>query len=453
MSGSKWVGIVFTGAAAVLLALLFSHPTVAASPSHTSTESISPVFSTFIPLVAKNYTPTEALHPNDPYYPNQWAIQKANMLAAWEHSHGDQILIAILDTGVDFGHDDLVTKLRDDIDWDFVNADDDAQDDYGHGTHVAGIAAAATNNAQGVVGVGWGAEVLPLKVLNNRGSGSIADIVAAIYYATDHGARIINMSLSTSAEYDLQCSQLPALVEALEYAYNHDVLTVVSAGNNHNDAGRVIPANCPYVLTVAATDANDAIASFSNYGSVVDIAAPGKSIYSTYLGNGYSTKSGTSMAAPIIAGVASLVQAAHPTYTVTQVAAALVDRAVDLGDQGWDPIFGCGRVNAAQAVQLGAGEKSGCGRDALAPQATPSQMRLVQPDARSYAAQRLLVRFTTEEAAATLLVRQQAAEVKSLGNGVYLLSVAAGAEWETAQQLLESGAVTYVQPDFTVSVH
>ncbi len=454
MSGSKWAGMAFTGAVVVLLTFLFSQPSAAASPSPASTEGItSTTVSVFIPLVAKNYTPTLATYPNDPYYPNQWAVQKAGILSAWNQSHGDQILIAILDTGADLAHDDLKDKLRSDIDWDFVNDDDDAQDDYGHGTHVTGIAAAATNNAQGVVGVGWGAEVLPLKVLNNKGSGSIADIIAAIYYATDHGAHIINMSLSTSAEFDLQCSQLPALVEALEYAYYHDVLTVVSAGNDSNDAGRVIPANCPYVLTVAATDANDAIASFSNYGSVVDIAAPGKSIYSTYLGNSYSTKSGTSMAAPIIAGVASLVQAAHPTYTVTQVAAALVDQAVDLGDQGWDPIFGYGRVNAAQAVQRGASEKSDCGRDALTPQATPSQMSLIQPDARSYAAQRLLVRFTTEEAAATLMGRQQAAEVKSLGNGVYLLSVAAGAEWETAQQLLESGGVTYVQPDFTVSVH
>ncbi|HNT75103.1 MAG TPA: S8 family serine peptidase [Anaerolineae bacterium] len=452
MGGSKWAGMAFTGAVVVLLALLFSSPAVA-SPLHTSPESNFETFLTFIPLVAKNHTPTETLHPNDPYYPNQWAIQKANMLAAWNHSHGDQILIATLDTGVDFEHADLVSKLRGDIDWDFVNDDDNAQDDYGHGTHVAGIAAATTNNGQGVVGVGWGADILPLKVLNNKGNGSITNIIMALYYATDHGARIINMSLSTGPEYNLQCSQVPALEEALEYAYQHGVLTVVSAGNHSTDASKVIPANCPYVITVAATDAQDAIAAFSNYGSVIDIAAPGKSIYSTDLGNHYSVKSGTSMAAPFVSGVASLVWAAQPTYTVTQVAAALIHQTIDLGNQGWDPIFGYGRVDAAQAVWLGTLPGQSGGEEALLPRPTLTQMSLSQPDPHSYVPQHLLVRFTTEQVATTFMARHQIAEARPLGNGLHLLSVAEGAEWETAQQLLASGAVTYAQPDFVVSVH
>jgi hypothetical protein len=124
-----------------------------------------------------------------------------------------------------------------------------------------------------------------------------------------------------------------------------------------------------------------------------------------------------------------------------------------LGAQDWDPVFGCGRVNAAQAVQFGSDEKGGCARDALAPQAATSQMSLTQPDNRSYITQRLLVRFTTDQVIATLMPRQPATEMQPLGNGVYLLTVTAGAEWETAQQLLASGVVEYVQPDFVVSVH
>lgn len=455
MNASKWARIVFISVIVVLLTLLFSQPIAAETCSHSAAESSTTgTFSVFIPLVARNYTPTVLTPPNDPYYPNQWAVQKVDMLSAWQYSRGDSILIAILDTGVDYAHDDLAGKLRADIDRDFVNDDDDAQDDNGHGTHVAGIAAAATNNAQGVVGVGWGAEVVSLKVLNNKGRGSLADIITAIYYATDQGAHIINMSLSTSADYDLPCSQVPAMVEALEYAYNHGVLVVVASGNDSADAARVIPANCPYVLTVAATDSSDAITSFSNYGDVVDMAAPGKNIYSTYLGNRYQFLSGTSMAVPFVAGVASLVFAAQPGYTATQVAAALVNHALDLGAAGWDPSFGWGRVDAAKAVQLGAGEgKSGYMRDPLTPQAPPSPMSLAMPpDAGSYVAQRLLVRFETEPTAGMAMANVQVAGIESLGNGLYLLSVAEGAEWEVADQLMASGAVAYAQPDFVVSV-
>jgi type VII secretion-associated serine protease mycosin len=360
MSGIVKTKTILVLAAILLLALLNPTPisanrTASANIELASTTNITNSQSSriFLPILQQgNKQPS--LHPNDPYYTNQWALETTNAPQAWKHAHGNNILIAVLDSGIDLKHPDLSNKVRDDIDKDFVNDDNEAQDDYGHGSHVAGIAAAATNNGEGIVGLGWDAEILPLKVLNNRGDGSLADIIDAILYATDQGARIINMSFSTNTRHNLQCSQFPELVSALKYAYDKGVLLIAAAGNNSDDASKAIPANCPYVLTVAATNADDAAAFFSNYGEVIDIAAPGVNIYSTYLNNEYRTKSGTSMAAPLVAGLAALIWQQHPTYTPDQVANAILHNATDLGDTGYDPVYGCGRIDAANAVINGA---------------------------------------------------------------------------------------------------
>ncbi|MCD4739144.1 MAG: S8 family peptidase, partial [Anaerolineae bacterium] len=272
----------------------------------------------FLPLILRNYTPPILAHmPNDTYYNDQWAMDKINAPLAWGRSQGDGILIAVLDTGADFGHADLAGKLRSDIDHDYINNDTTAQDDNGHGTHVAGIAAATTDNTRGVAGLGWNATVLPLKVLDAAGSGGTRGIEDAIYYATDHGAKIISMSLSSEPDQNLNCiSDTPSLANAIEYAYNHGVLVVTAAGNAYGNADKVIPANCPHVLTIGATTSSDQRASFSNTGNVIDLAAPGSSILSTYWpGDGYDYLSGTSMATPYVSGLAALVWAAHPTYT------------------------------------------------------------------------------------------------------------------------------------------
>ncbi len=304
---------------------------------------------TYLPLVMRAYRPPPPppVYPNDPYTSDQWGLSKINAPAAWALSKGDGVLIAVLDTGADFSHPDLAGKLRSDIDWDFVNDDNDASDDNGHGTHVSGIAAAATNNSTGVAGVGWNAIILPLKVMDSGGSGNSFVLARAIQYAADKRARVINMSLGGA----YSCPS--HLQEAINYAYNRGVLLVAAAGNDGRNQS-VFPANCTHVLGVAATTSSDGRASFSNYGNHVSVAAPGVYIRSTCKGGGYCYMQGTSMATPFVAGVAALVYGWRSTYTPDQVASAILDNAQDLGTTGWDQYYGCGRIDAFNAVWEGA---------------------------------------------------------------------------------------------------
>ncbi|MGC8946471.1 MAG: S8 family peptidase [Anaerolineae bacterium] len=320
-----------------------------ASPFIRSSDSITTY--AYLPLVLRAYRPPPPppVYPNDPYYAYgyQWGLNKIWAPEAWALSRGGGVLIAVLDTGTDYNHPDLAGKVRTDIDRDFINNDSDALDDHGHGTHVSGIAAAATNNNQGVAGLGWEATILPLKVMNAQGEGSTAELVPAIYYAADQGAKVINMSLggAGSCPEDLQA--------AVDYAYSRGVLLVAAAGNNGTNQ-TVFPANCTHVLGVAATNSYDTRASFSNYGDHVSVAAPGTSIYSTLRGSGYGYMQGTSMATPFVAGLAALVYARFPTYTPDQVASAILDNAQDLGSTGWDAYYGCGRIDAFKALWEGA---------------------------------------------------------------------------------------------------
>jgi subtilisin family serine protease len=225
--------------------------------------------------------------------------------------------------------------------------DADVRDDYGHGTHVAGIAGAATNNGVGIAGIAWGAQVMPVKVLDQYGNGWYSDIAAGIIYAADNGASVINLSLG--GESDSQ-----TLRAAVDYARNRGAVVVAATGNT---GGAVLyPAAYEPVLAVAATDANDQRASFSNYGPQVDLSAPGEGIYSTWcrpdpvsslcLGNYYFTKSGTSMAVPHVAGVAALVRSRWPDLSASAVISTLLETAQDVDEVGFDPFTGWGRVNA-----------------------------------------------------------------------------------------------------------
>jgi len=307
----------------------------------------------YLPLVMRAYRPPPPppVYPNDPYYTYgyQWGLTKVRAPEAWALSQGQGVLIAVLDTGTDYTHPDLSGKVRTDIDWDFVNNDSDAQDNNGHGTHVSGIVAAATNNSIGVAGLGWDASILPLKVLDSEGNGKTSQLISAIYYAADHGARVINMSLG--GRPDDPC--FSGLQAAVDYAYRRGVLLVAAAGNN--GANRtVFPANCAHVLGVAATTSSDSRAWFSNYADHVSVAAPGDDIYSTLRYGGYGYMDGTSMATPFVAGLAALVYARFPTYTPDQAASAILDNAQDLGSTGWDADYGCGRIDAFQALWEGA---------------------------------------------------------------------------------------------------
>jgi subtilisin family serine protease len=284
--------------------------------------------------------------PDDTSFGLQWSLPKINAPAAWDDTTGSPyVTIAIIDTGVDLNHPDLNDKIV--PGWDFINDDAIAQDDHGHGTHVAGIAAAETNNDQGVAGVSWGARIMPIKVLDEHGDGLYSDVARGVRYGCNHGAQIINLSLGGS-------NSSSVLKEALEYAQENGCFIVAAAGNSGQN--RVdCPARYPEAMAVAATDDSDQHAYFSDYGPEIEIAAPGVDIYSTlwaYPNNHtYGYKLGTSMSTPQVAGVAALLWSACPQLTSAEIRSVIQDTAKDLGATGWDPKYGYGRIDARKAVR------------------------------------------------------------------------------------------------------
>lgn len=250
-----------------------------------------------VEFVEPNYIARATLLPNDPGYAQQYGHAKMNCPAAWDRSTGDPgVVIAIVDTGVQLNHPDLSSKIV--PGYDFVNGDTSADDDEGHGTHCAGIAAAATNNGVGIAGVGYQCKIMPVKVLDSQGSGTYANVAAGITWAADNGAKVISLSLGgPSASATLQ--------SAINYAWNRGVVVVAAAGNSNTSAPSY-PAYYDNAIAVGSTDQTDQRSPFSNFGSWVDVAAPGSQIYSTYVGGGYQTLSGTSMACPAVAGLAGL---------------------------------------------------------------------------------------------------------------------------------------------------
>jgi len=264
--------------------------------------------------------------PNDPQYSSQYAHERISSEAAWTTTTGnDSVLVAVIDTGVNWSHEDLAANIfsntketidGDDNDdngyvddvrgWDFVNSDNNPNDDNAHGTHCAGIIGAAGNNGKGIVGVNWKIKILPCKFLDADGSGSTLDAAKAIYYAADLGVEVMSNSWGGGPA-------TRTLQDAIVYAKNKGILFVAAAGNesNDNDESPSYPANYTIenVISVAASDQNDALASFSNYGLTVHLAAPGVSILSTTPNNTYQRFSGTSMATPYVAGAAALVKA------------------------------------------------------------------------------------------------------------------------------------------------
>ena len=297
----------------------------------------SPVEAVGAPLAAVDLKP-DALTTNDPQAAQQYSLWRMSVNSAWDVTRGDGVVIGVLDTGVDGTHPDLQGKLVS-MGRDFVNNDYNATDDHGHGTHVSGIAAAATNNGVGVAGIGYNARVLPVKVLSSSGSGSYSAIASGITWAADNGARIINLSLGGPGSST-------TLDQAIAYAWNKGVVIVAAAGNE-NTSSPTYPASSANVIGVCATDQADAKASFSNYGINVDVCAPGVNIWSTVRGGSYQAWDGTSMASPNAAGVAALVAAAHPTWTNSQIKQALENTTDNIGSSTY---FGRGRLNAARAV-------------------------------------------------------------------------------------------------------
>ena len=287
-----------------------------------------------------------ALVPNDPFYAaQQYGPQIIQADRAWDTAQGAGVVIAVVDTGVDFGHPDLQGQLRSDG-YDFVNNDRDPADDHGHGTHVSGIAAAVTNNGVGIAGIAPKAKILPVKVMDCWGSGENSAVAQGIVYAADHGAQVINLSLG-GAGYS------QTMQNAVDYAWAKGALVVAAAGNG-NSSLPFYPAWYAHVLAVASTDSYGARAASSNFGDRIAVAAPGVGIYSTYwtaaAGSTYEAMSGTSMAAPHVAGLAALLFGKQPGRTNTDVRTLIERSADDLGTPGWDHFYGSGRINAYRAV-------------------------------------------------------------------------------------------------------
>lgn len=330
-----------------------------------------------------NYIAYAAVAPDDPLFDLQYALYNPGSAppgspqedtadikatSAWVETKGDEnIVIAILDTGVDLDHPDIDEKIYS-SGYDFINVDSDPTDDHGHGTHVAGIAAAETNNDEGIAGVAWNCKILPVKVLDDLGEGGYSEMIDGIIWAADNGADVINLSLGGSFPST-------SLENALKYAYDMDIVIVAAAGN---DGGAVLypAAYDDYCLAVAATNENDERVTFenssddplykweSNFGPEIDVAAPGEEIVSTVptwfpASQGWSSllpygiSSGTSMAVPHVAGLAALIKSIKPNLSADQIMNVIRYSADDVNfvnNLGKDNYIGYGRINMDKAL-------------------------------------------------------------------------------------------------------
>lgn len=322
--------------------------------------------------------------PNDPYfssygtwgqaYDDLWGIKKIGAPAAWDITAGSGIVVAVVDTGIDYNHPDIAANVWintkeiagngidddgngyvDDVrGWNFFDNTNDPMDGFGHGTHIAGTIAAVGNNGIGVIGVAWQAKVMAVKGLSNSGYGFGSTLGPALVYAANNGADVISNSWGGQGDD-------PVIAEAIDYAYNLGAVIVAAAGNFDENTDEFGPANLWQVIAVAATDPSDTPASFSNWGNKVDVAAPGVDILSlqaagtsigTTVSPGYTRASGTSMAAPHVSGLAALLLAGHPEYSNEDVRQALRVSADALASGGSAQTYGYGRIDASAALAV-----------------------------------------------------------------------------------------------------
>ena len=323
-----------------------------------------------IEIAEPDYIAQAIAIPNDPQFPSQWHHPKIQTPQAWDVTLGtSSTVVAVIDTGVNYRHTDLVGKVL--PGWDFVNNDSDALDDQGHGTSVAGAVAAYGNNGKGVAGVNWSAAILPVKVLDSYGSGAYSDVAQGIVYAADRGAKIINLSLGGPDASSV-------MQDAVNYAVSKGCLVICAAGNAGTSAP-MYPGACKGSFAVSATDSSDKITNWSSYGNHVSVSAPGLNILTTTMDGSYATVSGTSFSSPIVAGVASLVWGVKSTLTAAQVASVLTSTADDLGISGKDQYYGFGRINANKAVRSVAGVPTPTPTPAPTPAPTPQPTPVPTP--------------------------------------------------------------------------
>lgn len=275
---------------------------------------------------------------NDPYYSNAWHLPKIGAPTAWDQGTGTGVTVAILDTGVDASHPDLVGRLV--SGWNAADRGFNTSDINGHGTRVAGVVAANTNNGVGVASIAWRASLMPVRVTNSSdGYAYFSDIASGLTWAADHGARVANISYGATPSSTIS--------SAAQYMISKGGVVAVAAGNSGSDLGY---ANNPYMISVSATTSSDQKASWSSYGEYVDVAAPGAGIWTTSRGGGYGSASGTSFASPATAAVLALIKSVNSSLAPGKVEDVLKSTAVDLGTSGTDRLYGAGRIDAAAAV-------------------------------------------------------------------------------------------------------
>ncbi len=285
-----------------------------------------------------NYLREPFFMPNDPKLANQWGLASTRFGGAWNDAKGDGAKVAIVDSGVYSEHPDIgrIIAQRD-----FVEGDAVADDDYGHGTHVTGIAGALTDNGKGVAGGCFGCGLIIGKVMGLGGFTTDSRIVEGINWSVNQGADVVNLSLGGPADSSV-------LRTAVNRAHGQGAVVVAAAGNDGASEPRY-PAAYSKVIAVSAIGTDDRLARFSNRGRWVDLAAPGTDIISTSKSGGYDRQSGTSMAAPFVSGLAGLL--ASQGMSADSISQGMQATAEDLGPAGQDPRYGHGRIDAANAVR------------------------------------------------------------------------------------------------------
>jgi predicted outer membrane repeat protein len=329
-----------------------------------------------------NHIVTVDASPDDPLFSVQWPLRNTGQMypesgnynhppgvsdadidgpEAWDVDTGSpNVIVAVVDTGVDYNHRDIINRMWTSSQgyhgYDFMNSDNYPLDDNGHGTHCAGIIAAQGNNGLDIAGVCWNAKIMAIKFMDSTGSGTYANAAAAFYYAADNGADIISNSWGKD-DYS------QTMQDAVNYAYSQGVIVVAAAGNDVQYYFPHYPASMEHVISVAATDSRDKKAAFSNYGSRIDISAPGVDVLSlraagTSIGTPYNTyttiASGTSMACPHIAGVLALLLSEYPGLSREEILARLLDSADDISaaNPSCSGMLGSGRVNACKSLRF-----------------------------------------------------------------------------------------------------
>jgi uncharacterized repeat protein (TIGR01451 family) len=405
-----------------------------------------------LPLVMRDYC--SQLTITDPDFTlYQSDMRQINADDAWLRCiQGANVVVAVIDSGVNLSHPDLAAHLI--SGYDFVDNDAVPEDGNGHGSNVAGIVGAALNGV-GVVGVAPGARILPVRVLNNQGSGTSSWVADGITYAADR-AQVLNISLGS-------VSSSSVIEDAVNYAAStKGRLVIVSAGNCGDNSYYLngctyrnqpsYPAAYSNVMAVAAVDSSDGRASFSTQGTYVDIAAPGVDIYSAYKNGGYTSESGTSQAAPHVAGLAALIWGENPSFTAAQVRSRIETMAVDLGTAGWDQEYGWGRIDAWAALGLTSAASVKAGAAAPTTPSAPVDHREAE-----IAPGRVLIKFQPGVGAASVDQKLSAFSGVSVVSliaalDVHVLSVPQGQEWALVDQFRALPGVAYAEPDYIIKL-